>query len=246
MRPEGKSQGVPFRRILLKLSGESLVRDQGTGISSDACLSVAQVIKLIIAQGVQVGIVIGGGNIFRGLQGVAQGMARTPADQIGMLATIINGIALKQALESIGCPTALLTALECPRVAETFTLDRAKSHFDQGHSCLFVGGTGNPYFTTDTAAALRASEIGADAFLKATKVDGVYNKDPMKEANAVRYDRLTYSQVLADQLQVMDATSVALCMNAKIPILVFHMDELRDPGLLKKLAEGKKGTKIGG
>jgi uridylate kinase len=247
MRNEEKSRAVPFHRVLLKLSGETLTEGAAAPsvIHSEACLAVAQSIKLLISQGVQVGVVMGGGNIFRGLRGAGQGMSRTPADQIGMLATLINGVALQQALESIGCPAALLTALECPRVAETFTLSRASHYFQQGRVCLFAGGTGNPYFTTDTAAALRASEIGADAFLKATKVDGVYSADPLKNSQAIRYDQISYSRVLADNLEVMDAASIALCMNAKIPIFVFHMQELKNPQLLNELAQGIKGTRIG-
>lgn len=246
MRETRKCKTAPYHRILLKISGESLVGDQQVGISGDACHFVAQNIKAIASQGVQVGLVVGGGNIFRGLQGAAQGMSRTPADQIGMLATLINGLALQQALVGLGCDTAVLTALECPRVAESFTLNRALHHFDTGRVCIFVGGTGNPYFTTDTAAALRASEIQADVLLKATKVNGVYNKDPLKHPDAVKYQTLSYSQVLAEKLEVMDATSIALCMKGNIPIIVFNMQQLTHPDLLVRLAEGAEGTKIVG
>lgn len=239
-------KSVSYRRILLKLSGESLVGQQKVGIQADACQVVAGYLQMITSQGVQLGVVIGGGNIFRGLQGAAAGMSRSPADQIGMLATLINGIALQQALDSVGCPAAVLTALECPRVAETFTLQRATEHLKQGRVCIFVGGTGNPYFTTDTAAALRASEIQADALLKATKVDGVYDKDPLVHPNAVKYDTITYSQVLAEKLEVMDATSIALCRKAHMPIVVFTMKQLENPQLLAEMAKGKMGTLIAG
>lgn len=218
----------------------------GTGIDHDACLEVASAIKGIASQGVQVGLVIGGGNIFRGLQGAAKGMSRSPADQIGMLATVMNGIALQQALESLKCPAVILTALDCPKVAESFTLSKALQYLSQGTVCLFVGGTGNPYFTTDTAAALRASEIQADALLKATKVDGVYDSDPLINRKAKKYDTITYSQVLAEKLAVMDATSVALCMQAQVPILVFQMQKLADKQLLDRLSQGKEGTRISG
>lgn len=236
----------PFRRILLKLSGEALVGPQRVGIEADACKSIATTLKQIASTGVQLGIVIGGGNIFRGLQGAAQGMSRTPADQIGMLATLINGIALQQALEAIGCPAAVLTALDCPKVAESFTLARALHHLNEGRVCIFVGGTGNPYFTTDTAAALRASEISADALLKATKVDGVYNKDPLKFPDANRYTTITYGQVLAEKLEVMDATSIAMCWKAQIPVFVFNMRQLENRQLLDELAKGQQGTQIAG
>lgn len=236
----------PYRRILLKLSGEALVGDQRTGIHPDACRRMAEDIQRLAAQKVQIGIVIGGGNIFRGLVGAAAGMARTPADQIGMLATLINGLALQQALVALGCPAVVLTALECPRVAETFTLSRAEKHLNEGHVCIFVGGTGNPYFTTDTAAALRASEIQADVLLKATKVDGVYSSDPFKDPTAKKYDTVTYSDFLAQNLEVMDATSIALCMKSQIPIVVFNMKQLTEPHLLTHLSQGKLGTEISG
>jgi uridylate kinase len=241
-----KTSRPSFRRIVLKLSGEALVGESGSGINAAACHAMAQSIQAVASQGVQVGLVIGGGNIFRALSSAAEGMARTPADQIGMLATVINGIALQQSLEALGCRAVILTALECPRVAEMFTLERALHYLNEGYVCLFVGGTGNPYFTTDTAAALRASEIQADALLKATKVDGVYDRDPLKDAKATKYQTITFSEVLAQKLEVMDATAIALCMKAQTPIVVFNMKHLSDPKLLTDLSQGKLGTKISG
>lgn len=241
-----KTSHPPYQRILLKLSGEALVGDQRVGVNAAACLAMAKSIQQIASQGVQVGLVIGGGNIFRGLSTTAEGMARTPADQIGMLATLMNGIALQQSLEAIGCRAVVLTALECPRVAESFTLTRAMHYLNEGYVCIFVGGTGNPYFTTDTAAALRASEIQANALLKATKVDGVYDRDPLKDPTAVKYRTLTYSEVLAQKLEVMDATAIALCMKSQIPIVVFNMEHLAEPKLLTDLSQGRHGTQISG
>jgi uridylate kinase len=212
-----------YRRILLKLSGESLMDPQPYGINQQATLQVAQAIRNLQQQGIQIGVVIGGGNIFRGIQADELGLARTPADQMGMLATMINGIALQQALESLGCDARLMSALDCPKVAEPYNWRAAMKHLNKGRILIFVGGTGSPYFTTDTAAALRASEIQADILLKATKVDGVYNKDPKKHPDAKRYPVISYSQVLAEKLGVMDATAIALCMSSRIPILVFNI-----------------------
>lgn len=236
----------PFSRILLKLSGESLVGQGQMGIQAQACLSIAASIRALALTGVQIGIVIGGGNLFRGIQGEAHGVSRSAADQMGMLATLMNGIALQQAFASLSCPAVVLTALECPRVAETFTLRKAEEYFQTGHVCIFVGGTGNPYFTTDTAAALRASEIQADALLKATKVDGVYSADPLKSPGAVKYATLSYAKFLEEKLAVMDATAVVLCRNTQTPIFVFQMQELHREGLLQRLAEGQLGTQIRG
>lgn len=235
---------LPYRRILLKLSGESLMDPQPYGINHQACLHVASAIKNLQQQGFQIGIVIGGGNIFRGIQADQLGLSRTPADQMGMLATLINGIALQQSLESVGCPVRLMTALECPKVAETYNWRAAIEHLDSGRIIIFVGGTGSPYFTTDTAAALRASEIQADILLKATKVDGVYDKDPKKHTDAKRYSSISYSQVLAEKLGVMDATAIALCMSSKIPIVVFN---IFDGVPLKEVLEKRQhGTLVSG
>jgi uridylate kinase len=193
-----------------------------------------------------VGIVIGGGNIFRGIHLEKMGLQRTPADLMGMLATLINGIALQQALASIHCPAKVMSSLECPRAVEPYSWRRALECLEEGNVLIFVGGTGNPYFTTDTAAALRASEIRADIFLKATKVDGVYDKDPLKYSDAKKYNSLSYSQALAEKLEVMDATSIALCRNNNIPMLVFNMNLLEEDKILAALSEKSLGTIVKG
>lgn len=214
---------------------------QKFGIDSQASRDIAQAIKGMYDAGLQVAIVIGGGNIFRGINLNESGMQRSPADQMGMLATLINGIALEQALQNCGCPALVMTALECPKVAESYNWHHAMEAIESGKVLIFVGGSGNPYFTTDTAAAMRASEIQADILLKATKVDGIYNKDPMKHKDAVKYDKITYSQVLAEKLTVMDATSIALCMSNKLPILVFNM-QLLGKESISKILSGQQGT----
>lgn len=216
---------------------------QKFGIAHDACLHIASSIKEMRNAGLEVGIVIGGGNIFRGINLKELGMQRTPADQIGMLATLMNGISLQQALVSIDCKAQVLSALECPKVAESYNWNLAMEALAKGNVLIFVGGTGNPYFTTDTAAALRANEIHADIFLKATKVDGIYNKDPLKYSDAILYDQITYSRVLAEKLEVIDATAIALCMNNKIPIFVFNMQLLGKQKILHVLSENK-GTLV--
>lgn len=235
---------IPHKRVLLKLSGETLVGNQGFGIQQEALEKLAQALKTIKEEGIQLGIVIGGGNLFRGIQLKNATISRTPADQIGMLATLMNGLLLEQALTAIGCPARVLTALECPRVAESYTWHKATDYLEQGDILIFSGGTGNPYFTTDTAAALRASEIQADVLLKATKVDGVYSKDPLKHKDAVRYDTITYSQVLTDKLGIMDATAIAMCRESKTPVFVFNMNLLGKEKIGSLLNEAKKGTWI--
>lgn len=237
-------KSFPCRRILLKLSGEMLMN--GQAIDPHACHHLASTIKNLHSTGLDIAIVIGGGNLFRGLNFQTMGMGRTPADQIGMLATLINGTALQQALESCHCPAKVLTALECPKVAETYTWHKALESLSTGHVVIFVGGTGNPYFTTDTAAALRASEINADLLLKATKVDGIYNKDPMKYPNAIKYQTINYSQILAEKLEIMDATSIALCRSNHIPILVFNMELLRQGKIQDVLSHPNLGTLVSG
>lgn len=197
--------------------------DQTYGVDSDACLRIATSIQELTQLGVQVALVIGGGNIFRGVKATQKGMERTPADHIGMLATLINGIALQQALEQIECESCIMSAITCDVMAEAYSWKNALKYLEKGIVLIFVGGTGNPYFTTDTAAALRALEIQAEVFMKATKVDGIYNKDPIKYANARKFDKVTYSEVLASNLQVMDATAIALCRENRIPIRVFNM-----------------------
>lgn len=214
------------KRLLLKLSGEMLLGSQQSGIDAEACNHLASAIQHIHEQDYEVAIVIGAGNLFRGKALSALGFKRTPADQIGMLATIMNGLALQQALEGINCPAKVMSALECPKAVESYNWAKALEYLSSNHVVIFTGGTGSPYFTTDTAAALRASEIEADFLLKATKVDGVYEEDPRKNPQAKRYPTITYSQYLAAKLEVMDSTAIALCMNNKIPILVFNMKQL--------------------
>jgi len=231
-----------YNRVLLKLSGETLLGGQPFGINQEACLQVAEYLSHFQKAGIQLGVVIGGGNIFRGIELGSTGISRTPADHMGMLATLLNGIALQQALMALKIPVCLMSAIECPKVAEPYHWTKALSYLESGAIVIFVGGTGNPYFTTDTAAALRASEIGADVLLKATKVDGVYNKDPLKYPDATRYETISYSQILADELKVMDATAIALCRNSRIPIFVFNMQRLIKEPIDKVLREVKKGT----
>jgi uridylate kinase len=232
------------KRILLKLSGETLMGDQTFGIDPVHTAKLAETLESIQNEGFELAIVIGGGNIFRGISLNAKGLPRSPADQMGMLATLINGISLQQALLALNCPVQLMTALECPDVAESYNWAKANSYLANGNIVIFVGGTGNPYFTTDTAAALRASEIHADILMKATKVNGVYNKDPKKEADAKKYETITYSQYLAEKLEVMDAASIALCMNNHIPIFVFNMNNLGKDSMKKILSTPESGTLI--
>ena len=213
-----------YRRVVLKISGEAL-KEPGSmeSISPQIVAQVAQQIKDVHSLGVEVAIVIGGGNIWRGLTASHRGMERTTADYMGMLATVINGMALQSAMEAIGIPTRVQTAIPIQSVAEPFIRRRAMRHMDLGRVVIFVAGTGNPFFSTDTAAALRASEIGAEAILKATKVDGIYTADPKKDPTATKYDRITYSEALSKRLQVMDATAFTLCMDNRVPILVFDL-----------------------
>lgn len=212
-----------YKRILLKFSGEALMGDQHWGVDLEACQKIARSVAELTQLGVQVGVVIGGGNIFRGVKATKSGMQRTPADHIGMLATLINGIALQQAFEQVHCDSRIMSAITLDVMAESYSWKNAIKYLEKGMVLIFVGGTGNPYFTTDSAAALRALEIQADVLMKATKVDGIYNKDPVKYPDAVKYDRVTYSEVLASNLQVMDASAIALCRENKLPIRVFNM-----------------------
>lgn len=212
-----------FKRILLKLSGEALIGDQDYGISTPTIAAIAEEIREVHALGVEIAIVIGGGNIFRGVAASAKGMDRVSADHMGMLATCINGLALQDALERAGVQTRVQSAIEMNEVAEPFIRRRALHHLDKGRVVIFVAGTGNPFFTTDTAASLRAMEINADAIFKATKVDGVYDRDPELDPEAKLYRRLTFMQVLKDELRVMDATAIALCKENDLPILVFRL-----------------------
>jgi len=231
-----------YKRVLVKLSGEALVGDQSFGISPDMINYIAGEVRSIYDLGVQVALVVGGGNIFRGVAASSYGMDRTSADHIGMLATVINSIALQDALEKRGVQTRVQTAIEMHAVAEPYILRRAIRHLEKGRVVIFAAGTGNPYFTTDTAAALRAQEIAAEVLLKATKVDGVYDADPMVDPNAKMVKDVTYLDVLKQQLKVMDSTAVSLAMDNKLPIIVFS---LRVKGNLRRVICGENvGTRI--
>jgi uridylate kinase len=224
-----------YKRILLKLSGEALMGEQAYGVDPAVANRIAQDVSEIQSLGVQTSIVIGGGNIFRGLAASARGMDRSTADYMGMLATVINALALQDALEKHGVPTRVLTAIEMRAVAEPFIRRRAIRHLEKGRVVVFAAGTGNPYFTTDTAAALRAMEVKAEVILKATKVDGIYTADPVRYPDATRYDNISYLQVLQERLQVMDATAISLCMDNKLPIVVFN---LLTPGNIRRVIMG--------
>ena len=231
-----------YKKILLKLSGEALMGEQEFGISSDVITSYAKQIKEIVDLGVEVSIVIGGGNIFRGISGAAQGVDRVTGDHMGMLATVINSLALQNSIEKLGVPTRVQTAIEMPKVAEPFIKRRAQRHLEKGRVVIFGAGTGNPYFTTDTAAALRAIEMETDVVIKATKVDGIYDKDPVKYPDAKKYQTVTYNEVLAKDLKVMDATAISLCRENKLPIIVFNS---LNKGNLKKVVMGENiGTTV--
>jgi uridylate kinase len=231
-----------YKRILLKLSGEALMGDHTYGIDPAVATRVAQDVAEIQGLGVQTAIVIGGGNIFRGLAASARGMDRSTADYMGMLATVMNALALQDALEQQGVLTRVLSAIEMRAVAEPFIRRRAIRHLEKGRVVVFAAGTGNPYFTTDTAAALRAMEIKAEVILKATKVDGIYTADPVTTPEATRYDRISYLQVLQDRLQVMDATAISLCMDNRLPIVVFNLNV---PGHIRRVVMGEAvGTTV--
>jgi len=231
-----------YTRVLLKLSGEALMGESQYGIDPDVATRIAGEVADIQSAGVQTAIVIGGGNIFRGVAASAKGMDRSTADYMGMLATVMNALALQDALEHKGVATRVLSAIEMRAVAEPFIRRRAIRHLDKGRVVVFAAGTGNPYFTTDTAAALRAMEVKAEVILKATKVDGIYTADPAKDPTATRYERISYLQVLQDRLQVMDATAISLCMDNKLPIVVFN---LRTPGNVRRVVAGEPvGTTV--
>jgi len=231
-----------YRRILLKLSGEALLGEKSFGIDRDFTDYLAREIKEVHALGVQVSAVVGGGNIFRGVSETAQGMDRVSADYMGMLATVINGVALQDALERAGLMTRVMSAIEMREVAEPFIRRRAIRHLEKERVVIFAGGTGNPYFSTDTAAALRAMEIKAEIILKGTKVDGIYDADPMKDPGARKFDRLTYFDVLQKGLKVMDTTAISLCMDNGLPIIVYNLKQ--KGGLKKILTGGKVGTMV--
>ncbi len=231
-----------FNRILLKLSGEALLGEEQYGISSKVLQYIAKEVAGIYHLGVEIGIVIGGGNIFRGVQAAAQGIDKVSGDYMGMLATVINAIALQNALESIAVPTRLQTSIEMKQFAEPFIRRRAVRHLEKNRVVIFGAGTGNPYFTTDTAAALRAIEIEADVIIKGTRVDGVYDCDPEKNPDARRFESITYREVIERNLRVMDMTAITLAQENKVPIVVF---DLNQPGTLKALIEGEPiGTKV--
>jgi len=237
--PVKKSARPQYRRILVKLSGEALGGESGVGICPDALRKMAAQIAEVRERGVQVVVVIGGGNIFRGVQGSAKGIERATGDYMGMLGTVINALALQDALEKQGVPTRVQSAITMSQVAEAFIRRRAVRHLEKGRVVIFGGGTGNPYFSTDTAAALRANEIGAEVILKATKVDGIYDSDPKKNSAAKRFSRITYLDALQKQLKVMDSTAFSLCMDNKMPIIVFNSFEPRN------LCRVVRGEKVG-
>ncbi len=233
-----------YSRILLKLSGEAFKGSRDYGIDPQFMVYIANEIKAGIQLGVQIGIVIGGGNIFRGEAAAANGMDRVTADYSGMLATIMNALAFQDALKQVGVDSRVQTSIEMKAVAEPFLLKKALRHFEKGRVVIFAGGTGNPYFTTDTTAALRAAEINADALIKATKVNGVYDSDPVKNPEAIKYDNLDYMKAIKDRLNVMDSTALSLTMDNNIPIIVY---DLNQEGNLKRILCGDQiGTKIGG
>jgi uridylate kinase len=237
-----KKESPKYKRILLKLSGEALGGEAGVSISAEAVQSMAQQIREVRELGVQVVIVIGGGNIFRGLPGSERGIERATGDYMGMLATVINSLALQDALEKLGVGTRVQSAITMSQVAEPFTRRRAVRHLEKGRVVIFGGGTGNPYFSTDTAAALRANEIGAEVILKATKVDGIYDSDPKKNPTAKRFAQISYLDALQKQLKVMDSTAFSLCMDNKMPIIVF---DFAKPGNLVRVVQGEKvGTLV--
>ncbi|MGA0236198.1 MAG: UMP kinase [Alphaproteobacteria bacterium] len=222
--PDGTPQ--VFRRVLLKISGEALMGDRSYGLDPNYVARVADEVKSVMELGAQVCLVVGGGNIFRGVSGAAEGMERATADQMGMLATVINALAMRSALQDTGVECRVMSAIPMNNVCEPFIRLKALRHLEKGRVVIFAAGTGNPFFTTDTAAALRASEMNCDALLKGTKVDGVYNADPAKDPNAVRYDRLSFHQVLAEDLNVMDHAAISLARENHIPILVFSLNEI--------------------
>ena len=239
------SNGKPrYKRVLIKLSGEALMGEQPFGIDTQVFETMAGEINQVQTLGVETAVVIGGGNIFRGIAASARGMDRVSADHMGMLATLINGLALQDALEKIGTHTRVLSALEIREVAETFIRRRAIRHLEKGRVIIFAAGTGNPYFSTDTAAALRAMEIKAEIIIKGTKVSGIYSADPEREADATFFEEITYFEVIEKGLKVMDTTAISLCMDNSLPIIVF---DVKEPGNMKRVVCGEKiGTMVRG
>lgn len=238
------TKDLKYKRVLLKLSGEALMGGKGYGVDSSTVEYMASEIKRVLRMGVEVAVVIGGGNIFRGVEASVKGMERASADYMGMLATVINALALQNALEKIRIPTRVQSAIDMRELAEPYIRRKAIRHLEKGRVVIFAAGTGNPYFTTDTASALRAMEIGAEVILKATKVDGVYSSDPLKDPKAKKYDSIGYIDVLKKGLAVMDSTAISLCMDNNLPIVVFNV---KGKGNIKKVIEGKKiGTLVSG
>jgi uridylate kinase len=233
---QSPSNTMKYKRILLKISGEGLMGEGDYGLDDETLVRLAQEIKAVHERGVQLCLVVGGGNIFRGLSGASRGMERASADYMGMLATVINALAVQSALERIGVDTRVQSAIPMATVCEPYIRRRAVRHLEKGRVVIFAAGTGNPFFTTDTAAALRAVEMGCDALLKATQVDGVYSADPKKEPGALRYDRLSFIEVLSRDLKVMDAAAIALARENNIPILVFS---LHNPGAFAEVLDGR-------
>ena len=235
---------MKYKRILLKISGEAMMGDQAYGVDPATVDFIAREIKEAVSMGVEMAIVIGGGNIFRGVEASVKGIERASADYMGMLATVINALALQNYLEKYNIPTRVQSAIEMKELAEPYIRRKAMRHLEKGRTVIFAAGTGNPYFTTDTAASLRAMEIDAEVIIKATKVDGIYSADPMKDPSAKKYDTLTYIDVLKRGLSIMDSTAISLCMDNSLPIVVFN---LRGKGNIRKILEGKKiGTLVRG
>ncbi len=232
---DSQSADTKFSRVMLKISGEALMGDQGFGLHPPTVERIAKEVKIVHDLGVEICMVIGGGNVFRGLQGSAQGMERTTADYMGMLATVMNALAMQSALEKLGVFCRVISAIRMDEVAEPYIRRRAVRHLEKKRVCIFAAGTGNPYFTTDTAATLRANEMACEAIFKGTKVDGIYDKDPVTNADAKRYDRVSYDEVLAKNLKVMDASAIALARDNSLPIIVFSLDE---PGGFKGILAG--------
>ncbi len=230
---------LSYKRVLLKISGEALMGEQNYGIDVDVAHMVAEQLKAVHELGVQIAVVVGGGNIFRGVSKSAGNMDRSAADYIGMLATVMNAVVLQDALEKVEVQTRVMSAIDIPQLAEPFIRRRAVRHLEKARVVIFAAGTGNPYFTTDSAAALRALEIKADIILKATKVEGIYSADPMLDSTATRYDCITYQEVLERQLKVMDASAISLCMDNDLPIIVFNM---RQPGNITRVLTGEAGV----
>jgi len=238
------TSNLSYRRVLLKISGEALMGEQNYGIDVNVARSVAEELKAVHQLGVQVAVVVGGGNIFRGVSKSAGNMDRSSADYIGMLATVMNAVVLQDALEKVDVHTRVMSAIDIPQLAEPFIRRRAIRHLEKERIVIFAAGTGNPYFTTDSAAALRALEIKADVIMKATKVDGVYSADPMTDTTAELFTEITYRQVLERRLGVMDASAISLCMDNNLPIIVFNM---KAPGNIRRVVTGERGvgTKVG-